>query len=163
MYAIFLTWRETFQIHLMNNIRIREMSFTISSQYRCQLRFYFQLFVGGRISYLHYFCLCSYIGVQHILCCIFVFVFLRLVYPKLSVPLDCPFVIIYNICSCLRIVISKTQCVLFLFYFVFLYLMYPMLAVSLDCPFYPPHSTRVGGYIGILMSVRPSVTLFVSG
>jgi len=49
---------------------------------------YLQLFVGGLMFYLRYFCLFVYSGVQHILCC--VFVFLRLVYPMLPVSLDCP-------------------------------------------------------------------------
>jgi hypothetical protein len=43
------------------------------------------------MSYLRYVCLFAYIGVQHILCV--VFVFLRLVYPMLPVSLNCPFVI----------------------------------------------------------------------
>jgi hypothetical protein len=30
-------------------------------------------------------------GVQHILCCVFALFFSRLVYPMLSVSLDCPF------------------------------------------------------------------------
>jgi hypothetical protein len=37
------------------------------------------LFIRGLMSYLPYLCLFAYIDVQHILCC--VFVFLRLVYP----------------------------------------------------------------------------------
>ena len=49
---------------------------------------YLQLYVGGLMFYLRYFCLFVYSGVQHILCC--VFVFLRLVYPMLPVSLDCP-------------------------------------------------------------------------
>ena len=42
---------------------------------RCSVRLYLQLFVGGLMSYLHYLCLLSSIGVQHILCCIFVLSF----------------------------------------------------------------------------------------
>ena len=38
-----------------------------------------QLFVGGLLSYLRYLCLFAYSGVQHILCCVFCFVCLRLV------------------------------------------------------------------------------------
>jgi hypothetical protein len=48
---------------------------------------YLQLFVGGRMSYLHYLCLFAYSGVQHILCCVMCCVFLRLVYPMLPVSL----------------------------------------------------------------------------
>jgi hypothetical protein len=43
------------------------------------------------MSYLRYLCLLAYGGVQHILCC--VRVFLRLVYPMLPVSLDCQFLI----------------------------------------------------------------------
>jgi hypothetical protein len=43
------------------------------------------------MSYLGYLCLLAYSGVQHILCC--VFVFLRLGYTMLSVSLDCPYLI----------------------------------------------------------------------
>jgi len=39
---------------------------------RCSVRLYPQLFVGGRMSYLHYLCLFTYSGVQHIVCCVFV-------------------------------------------------------------------------------------------
>ena len=39
------------------------------------------------MSYLRYFCLFAYTGVQHILC--FCFVFLRLVYPMLPASLGC--------------------------------------------------------------------------
>ena len=38
----------------------------------CSVRLYLQLFVLGLMSYLHYLCLFAYIGVQHILCCVFV-------------------------------------------------------------------------------------------
>ena len=42
----------------------------------CSIRLYLQLFVGGLLSYLHYLCLFVYIGVQHIMCYVFVlFVF----------------------------------------------------------------------------------------
>ena len=43
------------------------------------------------MSYLRYLCLFMYSGDQHILCCGFFSVFLRLVYPMLSVSLDCQF------------------------------------------------------------------------
>jgi hypothetical protein len=44
------------------------------------------------MSYLRYFCLLVYSGVQHILSCDFILVFfLRLVYSMLIVSLDCPF------------------------------------------------------------------------
>ena len=37
---------------------------------RCQIRLYLQLFVGGFMSYLRYFCLFTYSVVYHILCCV---------------------------------------------------------------------------------------------
>ena len=40
---------------------------------------YLQLFVGWLMSYLRYMCLFVYSDVQHILCCVFCFVCLRLV------------------------------------------------------------------------------------
>jgi len=40
-----------------------------------QLTFYLQLFVGVLMSYLGYMCLFAYIGVQYILCCVFVLFF----------------------------------------------------------------------------------------
>jgi hypothetical protein len=55
----------------------------------CDVRYDFQLFVGGLMSYLHYLCLFAYSGAQYILCCVFVLC-LRLVFPKLPVSLDCP-------------------------------------------------------------------------
>ena len=39
-----------------------------------------QLFVGGLTSYLRYFCLLAYSGVQHILCCDFFYLYVALVY-----------------------------------------------------------------------------------
>ena len=41
------------------------------------------------MSYLLYFCLFAYSGIQHILCCIFVWFF----FVMLPVSLDCPFLI----------------------------------------------------------------------
>ena len=40
---------------------------------RCSVRLYLLLFVGWRMSYLCYLCVFAYSGVQHILCCVFVF------------------------------------------------------------------------------------------
>jgi hypothetical protein len=66
---------------------------------RCYVRLYLQLFVGGLMSYLHYFCLFAYNGVQHILCCSFALFF----FVVLPVSLDCPFLIapsvFSNVCS----------------------------------------------------------------
>ena len=47
-----------------------------------------QLFVGGFVSYVHYLCLFAYDGVLFF--GLFVFI-LCLVYPVLTVSLDCPF------------------------------------------------------------------------
>ena len=51
------------------------------------------------MSYLRYLCLFVYSGVQHIWCCVFCFVFIRIVYPMLSVSLDCPFLIAPSVFS----------------------------------------------------------------
>ena len=45
------------------------------------------------MSYLRYLCLLAHSGVQHILRCVFVLFFLRLVYHMLPVSLDGPFLI----------------------------------------------------------------------
>jgi len=60
---------------------------------RCSVRLYLQLFVGGIVFYLRYLCLFACSGVQHILCCVFCLVFLRLVYIMLPVSLYCRFII----------------------------------------------------------------------
>ena len=41
----------------------------ISTETRCLVRLYLQLFVGG-----HYLCLFAHSGVQHILCCVFFYI-----------------------------------------------------------------------------------------
>ena len=69
------------------------------------------------MSYFRYLCLLVHSEVQHILCC--VFVFLPLLYPMLSVSLDClrlMYPMLPVSLDCLRLV-------------------YPMLSVSLDCLF----------------------------
>jgi hypothetical protein len=49
------------------------------------------------MSYLCFLCLLAYRGVHHILCCVFCFVCLRLVYPMLQVSLDCPFLFVPSV------------------------------------------------------------------
>jgi hypothetical protein len=49
------------------------------------------------MSYLRCMCLFAHSGVQHILCCVFCFGFLRLVCPMLSVSLDCPFFLVTSV------------------------------------------------------------------
>ena len=72
----------------------------MSSTYkRCSVRLCFHVFVGGRMSYLPYLCLCVNSGVQRIMCYVFVLFFFIL----LSVSLDDPFSIIL----CLFLVYSK--------------------------------------------------------
>ena len=68
---------------------------TISTIKRCSVRFYLQLFVRGLMSYLRYLCFFAHSGVQHILRC----VFLRLVYSRLPVSLDLPFLIAPSVFS----------------------------------------------------------------
>jgi hypothetical protein len=48
---------------------------------RCSVRLYLQLLVVGLMSYLRQLCSLEQSGVQHILCCVFCFVLLRLVHP----------------------------------------------------------------------------------
>ena len=74
----------------------------------CSVRLYLQLSVGGFMSYLRYLCLFAYSGVQHILCYVFVSFFLRVVYPMLSVSLDCQ-VNNNNSDRILSIIISKPK------------------------------------------------------
>jgi hypothetical protein len=45
------------------------------------------------MSYLRFVLFVVHSGFQHILCCVFCFVFLCLVYPMLPVSADCPFLI----------------------------------------------------------------------
>jgi hypothetical protein len=67
------------------------MSVTISAWKRCSFLLCFQLFVGGLMSYVCYFCLFAYSDVQHIVCCVFVlFCFSSSCLP---VYLNCPFLI----------------------------------------------------------------------
>ena len=58
-----------------------------------------RLFVGGLMSYLRYLCLFACSGVQHVLCWFFFFFFLHLVYPMMTVSLDCPFLIAPSVFS----------------------------------------------------------------
>jgi hypothetical protein len=55
----------------------------ISAFKQCLVRLYLHLLVGGLLFYLQYLCFLrivvssTYCGVQHVLCCVFFFVFLR--------------------------------------------------------------------------------------
>ena len=51
------------------------------------------------MSYLCCLCLFVCMGVQHILCCVFVLIFLHLVYSMLSISLDCLFLIALSVFS----------------------------------------------------------------
>ena len=79
-----------YYVSLLSQFRV-VMFFTISIYKRRSVHLYLQLFVGRRMSYLRYLCLFTHSFVQHILCCVFVLFFLRLVYRVLPVSLDCPF------------------------------------------------------------------------
>ena len=57
------------------------------------------LFVGVFVSYLRYPCLFAHSGVQHILCCVFVLFFIRVVYPMLTDFLDFPSLIDHSVFS----------------------------------------------------------------
>jgi len=45
------------------------------------------------MSYLYFLCLFAYCGVQHILCCVFILLFVCFVYPMLPVSLNCSSVV----------------------------------------------------------------------
>jgi hypothetical protein len=75
------------------------MSVTISALKRCSVHLYLQLFVGVFMSYLRYPCLFAHSGVQHILCCVFVLFFIRVVYPMLTDFLDFPSLIDHSVFS----------------------------------------------------------------
>ena len=68
-----------YQMSLRFEFRV-VISATISAWERYSVRLYLQLFVGWIISYLRYFCLFVYGGVQHILGFAICFVCLRLVH-----------------------------------------------------------------------------------
>ena len=59
------------------------------------------------MSYLRNLCLFVYSGVQHILCC--VFVFLCLVDPMLPVSLYCPFLIAPSVFSDVYLILTRTK------------------------------------------------------
>jgi hypothetical protein len=86
------------------------MSVTISAWKRCSVRLHLQLFVGGRISYLRYFCLFAQWCLTHIVLC-FCFIFLRLMNTMLPVSLDCPFLIAPSVFSSVyfRVLIQVLQ------------------------------------------------------
>ena len=65
--------RKFYGCHHKNNVRY--------------VHLYLQLFVWGLMSYLRYLCLFAHSGVQHILCCVFVFVLFFLVLCTLCCPL----------------------------------------------------------------------------
>ena len=64
----------SYYVYLRSEFRV-VMSVTISAQKRCFVPLYLQLFVGGLMSQLRYLCLFAHSGVQHILCCVLVFLF----------------------------------------------------------------------------------------
>jgi hypothetical protein len=68
-------------------------SIIIWNMYWIRLKFQLCVKRGGGTHVLFTLCLFTYSVVQHILCCVFCFVFLRFVYPLLPVSLDCPFLI----------------------------------------------------------------------
>jgi hypothetical protein len=58
------------------------------------------------MSYLCCLCLLVNSGVQHILCCVFILFFLRLVYPMLPAFLYCPILIASSVFSNLLFIIT---------------------------------------------------------
>jgi hypothetical protein len=47
--------------------------------------------------YLRYMCLFESTGLQHILCCVFILLVIRLAYHMVSIPLDCPFLTVPSV------------------------------------------------------------------
>jgi hypothetical protein len=85
------------------------MSAAIIASKRSSVRLCYQLSVGGLMSYLRYLCLLAHSGVQVILYCTLCFGCLSLVYPILSVSLDCPFLIDPSVlCNVYLIVLEHT-------------------------------------------------------
>jgi len=61
--------------------------------------YYLQLFVGWRMSYLHYLCLLTYSSIQHILRCVFALFFVVLCTLCCQFFWDCPFFIVPSVLS----------------------------------------------------------------
>jgi hypothetical protein len=80
------------------NKRLRSLRFMFTCKTWMRTLLHLQLFVGGRISYLRYFCLFAQWCLTHIVLC-FCFIFLRLMNTMLPVSLDCPFLIAPSVFS----------------------------------------------------------------
>lgn len=86
---VFPLWKVSLKRPVINSICINETQSSVtifaSTTNRC-----LQLFGWGILSYLHYLCLLAYIGIQHILYCVFVlnsFVLSNLCWQCLDFPL----------------------------------------------------------------------------
>jgi hypothetical protein len=62
------------------------------------------------MSYLRYLCLFAYSGVQHILCCVFLFCLSSSCVPNVAVSQDCPFLIAPSVFS--NVYFCPVSCVL---------------------------------------------------
>jgi len=99
-------WHDTFFIvHRSLNNEIWHFNLYLYVHvHRCSVRFYPQLFVGRRVSYLGYLCMFAHVGVRHILCCVFV-LFCSSCVPYVAsfagffFFLDCHFGILYRLFS----------------------------------------------------------------
>jgi hypothetical protein len=60
----------SYYVSLSSEFRI-VMFVTISALKGCAVHLYLRLFVGGIMPFLRYLCLLVYGGVQHVLCCVF--------------------------------------------------------------------------------------------
>jgi len=78
-------------LKICETVQSQNVDFLYDFGIKTMFGIYLQLFVGGLMSYLRYLCLVACSGVRHILCCVVVFIFLRLVYPVLPVSQDCPY------------------------------------------------------------------------
>jgi hypothetical protein len=94
------------------------------------------------MSYLRYVCSFAYSGVQHILCCVFMFCLSSSCVPTVAVSQDCPFLIAPSVFS--NVYFCPVACV-------------PGLPVARDCPFLIAPSVFSNVYF------RPAGVASVSG
>jgi hypothetical protein len=99
-----INFKNCFSIKSLTQCRIIRPQLVDKDSFQYQIRLYLLLFVGGLISYLRYVCLPTYSSVQHILCCAFALICLRLVsrvangvsFTGLSI-FDCPSGILWRL------------------------------------------------------------------
>ena len=98
-------------IVLIERVNRCEYLFIVKKIYiwRCSVRLYLQLFVGGLMSYWRFLCLFVYGGVQHMFYC--VCLHLAFCVPNVASSLNCPFLISCSVFSNVYLTIP-TMCLL---------------------------------------------------